>query len=113
MKKNKSLIFPIMPAKLAHAETLDAISELEERGIVKLTNNINEQILSAIKNGNFATTHFVYFTDYSDVRITKRVVNTVIETFSSRGYNCKFIEDKEDFIYFGKIYIKWDLEEHK
>lgn len=111
MRKNTSLISTIIPAKLAHAETLDAMDKLEEKAIVKLTNNLNEQILSAIKSGSFATTHFVYFTDYSDVRITKRVFDTVIETFSSKGYNCEFIEDKDDFIYYGKICIKWNLED--
>lgn len=113
MKKNKSLISSIMSAKLAHAETLGAMDKLEEQAIVKLTNNVNRQVLSAIKSGNFTTTHYVYFTDYSDVKLTRRVFDTVIETFSSNGYNCEFIEDKDDFVYYGKICIKWDLVEDK
>lgn len=114
MKKNKSLISSIMSAKSARTETFDAIGKLEEQAIVKLTNNVNEKILSAIKNGNFATTYFIYYTDYSDVKMTQRVYDTVIETFSSKGYNCELIKDKDNYdVYSGKICIKWDLVEDK
>lgn len=112
MKKNKSLISSIMPAKLAYTETLDAISKLEEKAIVKLTNDINERILSAIKNGNFATTYLTY-TDYSDIKLTEKVFNTVIETFSSKGYNCELTVDNDGFVDFCKIWIRWNIEENK
>lgn len=116
MKKNKSLTIPIMPAKLAHAETLDIIGELEEKAIVKLTNNVNEKILSAIKNGNFATTYYIFYTNYTDVKVGKRVFDEVVKTFQSKGYECEYIPatNPDRIDQYGKIYVSWEnKEEHK